>query len=326
LGDSTEAQRAKASTCERCGALNGAGFGRCIRCGHALSPLARSADRLRERLEPHDYVATKILVGATILVFALQLWAGLRRGETALGLLLSRPASASQFTRDLLLFGALDPRPAVLLVEPWRLLSAVFVHIGGLHLALNMLALTNLARVAEPAVGSARFTVVYVVTGLLGFAASAAYGLLVDPSALAVTAGASGAIFGVMGMLLGFLYRLRSPLWKQFAIQAVLMSLLLGFAINQSGSGILVNNTAHVGGLLGGIVFGVVFAASTQNPARRRRSDLGINVAALLSLVACLASLVLAQVSHRFRERGRGTSSASNVGTVTITVDSDHGQ
>jgi hypothetical protein len=106
------------------------------------------------------------------------------------------------------------------------------------------------------------------------------------------TAGASGAVFGIMGLILGWLIRSRDPRWKQFARQAVFYSLLFGVLVRA-------NNAAHIGGLVAGIAFGLVYAGAG---GRRTRAEPLVNVAGAVSLLACVAALVLAQRSPLWRE------------------------
>ena len=288
---------ARTRICGRCGALNGKQFDRCVRCGGALSTMTRSLERLGGRLDADGLWATKILIGATVLVFAAQIWvAQLRDGRGPIDALL-RPSNV-----DAIRFGALHV--ALLLDEPWRLASAVFVHFGALHLVGNMFFLAWLGRIAEPAVGSARFVSTYVTAGILGFVASAAYTVFVDSGGGGVTAGASGAVFGIMGLVLGMLYRQKNPQWKRFALQAVLFNVLLGLSINQARVGVMINNIAHLGGLACGVGWGLLFATPAR-AAAARRSDLWANLGAALGLFACLASLVLSQRSPTWKELER---------------------
>jgi len=269
--------------------LNGADFERCVRCGAALSARAATVDHASGSLDGRSLLGTKILGGLTIVVYAGQIMAQLSRGKVTL--------LGGGHKADIIRFGALDLRPELVADEPWRLLSAVFVHFGIVHVVMNLFGLMSLARVAEPAVGTARFIVAYVVSGIAGFATTVITGLISGQGAFGFTAGASGAVFGVMGLILGFLLRRRDPRWKQFAVQAVLFSVIFGFAVNSMNSGVLVNNSAHLGGLAAGFVFGFIYAGH-----RRGRSDLLVNVGAILALLACVASLALAQLSGR-RER-----------------------
>jgi rhomboid protease GluP len=116
-----------------------------------------------------------------------------------------------------------------------------------------------------------------------------------------LTAGASGAVFGITGMVLAMLYRQKNPQWKGFAVQAVLFQLLIGFAINQARVGIMINNLAHLGGLVLGLAFGYAFAAR-QKPSRKpARTEAWLNASALVGLLLCVVSLVLAQMSPVWR-------------------------
>ncbi|WP_437638818.1 rhomboid family intramembrane serine protease [Sorangium sp. So ce854] len=277
--------RGRSLHCGRCGALNGSDFDRCIRCGAPLLAPAVSAPPTRGPLDGRTLLATKVLVAITAFVFVGQMMAAHARG---LGLLSGWDSS------NYLRFGALLVVPGAPF-EPSRLLSAVFVHMGVLHFAMNMFTLGMLARSAEPAIGSARFAVAYVVTGVAGFAASAGWNVLVQPEVV-LTAGASGAVFGVMGLLLGWLLRRRDPRWKDLALQAVFYIVLFGFVVNASNTGIRINNAAHIGGLLSGALLGAIYAGPT-----RRRYDGVVNAGALVGVLACVASLALAQRSSVWR-------------------------
>lgn len=281
--------RDKTRACARCGALNGADFERCVRCGAAISARAASVDQASGALDGRSLLGTKLLIGLTLLVYAGQFAAQYSRGKE-ISLL------GGGHKADIVRFGALDLRPDMVAEEPWRLLAAVFVHFGVIHVGMNLMGLMSLARVAEPAVGTARFTIAYVVTGIAGFAVTVLTGLISGQGAFGFTAGASGAVFGVMGLILGFMLRRRDPRWKQFAVQAVLFSVVFGFAVNSMNAGVLVNNSAHLGGLGAGILFGLLFAGP-----RRAGSDLLVNVGAALALLACVASLALAQLSARWQ-------------------------
>lgn len=315
MGEGVESSRQRSVTCERCSALNGAGFDRCIRCGAALSTLARSADRLRAGVDPSWLLASKLLIGLTFLAFSLEAFLRLRGGEDLARVLFSRGGHAS---REMLLrFGALDPTPTVLRAEPWRLLSAVFAHQDGLHLLLNMLALTSVARDTEARFGSARLALTYVLTGFAGFAASAGYLWLTHAEVMPLMVGASGAVFGVMGLMLGFLVQTRSPAWKLFAVRVVFMAVVLGVAVGQA-RGHLTNHLSHVVGLVTGSVMGMIFARAKRPPGRR--SDLWMNVLAAAGLVFCLASLVLSMLSPR---GGQGPERSSGSTSIPLPMNSD---
>ncbi len=300
--EAQEQQSPRLQPCAGCGAINGARFDRCVRCGAALTGPARALDRVRAP-QGEQLVGTKILLVATSLVFAGQVASALHAGR---GL----PIFGIDDYVGLLRFGALPVSQAVVAAEPWRLLSAVFVHFGALHFGMNMLSLANLARIAEPAVGFARFALTYVLTGLLGFAVTLGGSMLMAsasgvPARVDLTAGASGAIFGVIGLVLGMLVRRRDPRWKAFLGNIAASTLMLILIAAQVRAGL--NNWAHGGGFVGGFLLGILFAGGQQpqrapsGPSPRRPLDRWLDVAAVASLVACAASLALCQASPLWR-------------------------
>lgn len=274
---SDERNGPRAGFCPRCGALNGVDFDRCIRCGAALSARAVSADHARSHLDGRSLLGTKAIIGVTIVIFAFQTLATVAQKQSII---------TGSSTRDALRFGAILVDTAAVATEPWRLISAIFVHYGVLHIGMNMLGLANLGRIAEPAVGTARFVIAYLFTGVIGFATTVLYAHF-SGGTFGTTAGASGAVLGMMGVVLGWLIRKRDPRWKDFAVQALFYGVLFGFAVNASSMGIMVNNSAHIGGLLSGTLFGIAFAGA------RPRSDLWTNLVAGVAVVACVVSLVL---------------------------------
>jgi rhomboid protease GluP len=276
----------KARVCPRCGALNGAGFDRCIRCAGPLQALAAGSDALKGSVDARQLWGTKIIVGLTILVFAGQLAAMKSVGFQAL--------LAGGSRADMLRFGAMPISFEDVQAEPFRLLSAMFVHFGVLHAGMNLMSLVNVGRVAEPGIGSARFVVAYLVSGALGFALNLAIeAVFPHPGPVPViTAGASGAVFGAMGLVLGWLIRMRDRRWRGFAVQAVFFAVVLVFLK------IPVNVGAHLGGLAVGAAFGFYYAG---NP--RPKSLLLANVGAIVGLVLSIASLLLAQRSAGWGKR-----------------------
>ena len=160
--------------------------------------------------------------------------------------------------------------------EWYRLVTAMFLHASLLHLVFNMLALYWLGTVVEQALGTPRFLLLYFVSGIAGSAGAL---VLSDPTA--ITVGASGAIYGIMGALLVLEYRATGSFAGQ-ALSLIVINLALTFAIPNISIG------GHLGGLAGGIL--ATFALAHFRYARPR--SLG---PALVVLIA-LASVVVAYV------------------------------
>ena len=185
-------------------------------------------------------MVTNILLGAIVVVFL---------AETVLG--------GSTSTRTLTKLGA-QVNSLVAGGDYWRLLTAMFLHIGVMHLAFNGWALFSIGRDVEAFYGSGWFVAIALLTGLAG---NVAYYVLGSD---VLSAGASGAIFGLIGAETAFFLRNR-PLFGKFgrdrlANLAVMIGINLVFGFTVQG----INNIAHLGGLLLGAVLGFVLAPRYQ--------------------------------------------------------------
>jgi len=214
---------------------------------------------------------TQFLIGANAAVFVA---------------MLIRGVSPTQPTSEQLLeFGADFGALVVIEGEWWRAFTSMFVHIGAIHLLFNMYALWIVGGFVERLLGRPMFLVVYVLTGLAGSFAS----IMWDP--FKVSAGASGAIFGLFGVVAGFTFRARERLPPQtFAslrtsiVTTLLFNLL--FAITSP----FLDHAAHLGGLLTGLLAGVMATASAlEHPSQRARWGSQLIVLATVAGLAVLA-------------------------------------
>lgn len=140
--------------------------------------------------------------------------------------------------------------------EYWRLATSVFLHIGFLHLLVNGWALYQLGSVFELLAGSGRLLTTFLITGLTGSLGSVLWSSF-GSHANGVSAGASGAIFGLLGALIAFLLRRRGRLLPR--AKALLSQLVLWAAINTVFGFTVpgIDNAAHMGGVLGGLLIGL---------------------------------------------------------------------
>ena len=172
---------------------------------------------------------TYIFLGANIVIFLLMALAGGSTNESTL-----------------MAFGV-KSNPAIARGEWWRFITPIFIHIGMLHLFFNSYALWIVGPQVEKLYGAARFVILYVLTGVAGVYASYFY----HPQS--ESAGASGAIFGLFGVLLVFGVRYRNsipPFFKRAVgtgvLPVIVINLIIGFTIPA------IDNSAHLGGLLAG--------------------------------------------------------------------------
>lgn len=145
--------------------------------------------------------------------------------------------------------------------EYWRLLTAVFMHFGMEHLANNMLLLFVLGDNMERALGKVKYVIFYLVCGV-GANVASVY-VNVEKGEYVVSAGASGAIFGVIG---GLLYAVTINRGHLEDLSTTQMAVLAGFSLYHGFTSSGVNNVAHVAGL----VLGIVMAAVLYRKPKRR--------------------------------------------------------
>ena len=258
--------------CPWCRYYNATSERRCGRCEKWLPP--RAVAPLFARLRAEDLWATKLLAAVCVLVFALEM--ATSGGKLAL--------FSGTKASTLLRFGAVAN--GLEHSEPWRLLAACFVHMSILHIVMNLVGLADLGRLGEPMVGGPRFLLTFVVTGILGFVASAWwYG-----TSPYITAGASGAVFGVDGMILGDMMMRKDPRWRGMLGRTIVYSFVFYFAMGT-------NQAAHLGGLVVGIAMGVMF----RFESRPWKIAWLVTSLTVLSLFAIVASLVLPHWSPLWR-------------------------
>ena len=198
-------------------------------------------------------------------------------------LMVARGVSPSDPTRLQMVQWGANFGPLTLGPQPWRILSATFLHIGIVHLLVNMWSLWVLGLPTERLLGRWTFLVVYLISGLSGSIAS----LWRDP--VRVSAGASGAIFGLLGALIAVMYLGKLPLPKE-VISRNLRNLLFVAGLNLLyGMSSHIDNSAHIGGLVAGLAFGGMLAPTLmQNQEDRTRLRLYATLAMVLVLAACL--------------------------------------
>jgi rhomboid protease GluP len=148
--------------------------------------------------------------------------------------------------------------------EPWRLLTSMFLHYGLIHLAMNMLlGLYQIGQITERLYGHAGFAAAYLVAGLGGSLASAIRGQ-------AVSAGASGAVFGIVGAFLAYLILHRHRFEKK-VLHAQLgnLALMIGIQIWLGFKVAGIDQAAHIGGLVTGFVVGLALELGHRDGANR---------------------------------------------------------
>ncbi|SHE96940.1 rhomboid family intramembrane serine protease [Flavisolibacter ginsengisoli] len=185
---------------------------------------------------------------------------------------------------DVLIKWGANYKPMTTGGEWWRLFTCIFVHIGIVHLLLNMYALLMIGNYLEPMLGRLRFTVAYVCTGIIASITSLWWHQ--DPI---VSAGASGAIFGLYGL---FLALLTTNLIPHSARKALLQSIGI-FVLYNITYGLrsqTVDNSAHIGGLLSGLAIGYLYFFTIKTEARLKTNA---TLVAIISITVIFGSLYI---------------------------------
>ena len=204
---------------------------------------------------------TSALIVANLAVYA---WMAVSSG-TVLG-----------FDSAAMIFGGANVAGSTQDVSHWRWLTAAFVHFHLLHLGMNMWVLAQIGVLSEHTLGRGLIAITYVLAGIIGNVASSVYnGLRHQPT---ISAGASGAVMGLIGLAAVFAWRTGQKGIARALLTNVGFVLVLGLAMN-------LDNAAHIGGFIVGGLLGLIRARWSQPLPRRLDLPL-MAVAAALSIAA----------------------------------------
>jgi membrane associated rhomboid family serine protease len=272
------------ANCIRCGRqLPGFSFGKkiCQWCvQHEAYQRGEVPDDAPQRVMPTPWVRRESSIGLTQIIFGIN-------AAVFLGMALSSSTVMDFPIRELVVWGA-NVGLLTLSGEWWRLLTNVFVHGGIIHIAFNMWCLWNLGQLCESLYGRWTYAAIYLICGLGASLASAAWHPYVP------SVGASGAIFGLAGALITAL-KLGEFSVPRAALSGTLRSLGAFVVYNLIFGAVIpgIDNTAHIGGLLTGLIVGALIAliAPQQDQAPRR-------VAVFLVMILALAGGAIGTAHH----------------------------
>jgi rhomboid protease GluP len=234
----------------------------------SATPTSKPSDWFAFFIPSGDYFVTPILVNLNLLIFIAMVASGVGIFEPD--------------NQGLLRWGA-NFKPYTLNGDWWRLLTNVFVHIGVLHLLVNMYVLVFIGSLLEPILGRVRFLIAYISAGVLASIVSLWW------HNSTISAGASGAIFGMLGVSLAMLTtnhvkgEVRKPLLIGVSI-FVIYSLLGGL---RGG----VDNAAHIGGLVAGIIIGYALYPSLRYGNKLLAGYSAVAGVVLMTIGAALVAL-----------------------------------
>jgi rhomboid protease GluP len=273
--------------CPSCGSLVGINTNKCHECGTNLTfSLAAVSHSLSGVFGGPAPVTTALLV-ANIFMFGVSWLAATAEGGGGGLSILWGMGGLSTYR-----LGASNPYAIFFLHQWYRLITAMFLHGGLLHIGFNMMALMQLGPALEELYGSARYLFVYVVTGAFGFLVSAFFGTR--------SIGASGAILGLVGVMLAITSK-RGGSYMRELRSRLISSVVILFVLGFMGMGI--DNKAHLGGLLSGFLLGKIFADRQPMNARERQTAYLLG---WLAGMAVIVSFVLMVLHYRDPLPGQG--------------------
>jgi rhomboid protease GluP len=282
------AVKAEHKMCPHCRSLIPSGQVTCGECGESVAHVRGGGPgRLLEWFLPGASPATATLISANIAVYAVMgLVAGFAVPESpGLGSLFS----LFGFDRLTLFRFGMGARPLIVYEgEIWRLVTPLFIHAGLLHLLFNCFVLLQVGKLVEEEYGSTKMWVVYLTAGLCGgffsnFVRYALFGVNVP------YVGASGAVFGLIGLALVYGWRRGGALGdhlKRTMLTWTLYVFLIGFVLPA-------DNFAHFGGLAGGAVMGLLVE---PGPSRSPIAVIGWRAAGWLGVVVCMWAFSMAAI------------------------------
>lgn len=263
----------------------------CPSCGREV-PMLVAAGRHQELVQFRDTVfqmtprtwAIPAIVAANILVFVIMVLSGVSLMNPRAGAVLDWGANFGPFTLN---------------GQWWRLVTCMFLHFGIIHIGFNMYVLWQIGHLVERLAGNIGLLVLYLTSGIAASIASLAW------NPFSVSAGASGAVFGVCGALLGFIILRRDTIPRDVVmglrsslITFVIYNVVIGMAVPQ------IDMAAHAGGFVYGILCGLVLSLPVRldSIARRWRRNLALLLGSAVLLPGSFMMLPLASQQQVLRE------------------------
>lgn len=270
--------------CPHCRALIDRDAKTCPLCGEAVGARrARGSSGTPGRIMGVIPVPTTASAVFVVINLAMYVVSWYMTQNSASAQLYGAPSMGGISNEVLLRLGA--KAPYILAGQWWRLVTAMFLHAGLLHIGMNMWCLVDLGPEVESLFGTPKFIVLYLVTGVIGFILS----LWWSPFGMSI--GASGAIMGLIGILIGASFHhgqmgkeYRSQLWRWVIYIAIF------------GIFFAVDNAAHIGGLLSGLALG--YFIPEGEPGTRPGENLW-NALAVLSVLVIAGSFALMALQIR---------------------------
>jgi len=268
--------------CPGCGALVGVKDPACYMCGRSNPGLFGYGPLLRQVSAQFGFAQFVIVASSALYVISLLL-SGSELEVAGGGMSFLAPSN-----RAVVLLGASGAYQVFVRSAWWTVLSATWLHGSLLHILFNMLWVRDLGPAVAELIGTSRTVVIYVVSGVVGFALSSVLPFSPIPipflHGAPLTLGASASIFGLLGALVHYGRKSGSSYTYSQAMRYAVILFVMGLIMPG------VDNSAHLGGFVGGYLMSAAF-----NPMTRERGD--HTIIALLCLAATFVAIVVSVIS-----------------------------
>ena len=268
--------------CPACGSLVGINATRCHECGTNLRFSLAAASRSLSGIFAGPAPVTTALLVANIFMFGVEFMAVAAQGGGG-GLSILWGVSGTAPYR----LGLSSPYGIYFQHEWYRLITAMFLHGGLIHIGFNMMALMQLGPALEDLYGSARYFFLYVFTGAFGFLVSSFPFAPWDPNN---SLGASGGLLGLVGAMLAITGKRGGAFMRELRSRLITNVVIL-FALGFMGMGL--DNKAHMAGLASGFVIGKIFVDRQPMNVRERQVAYVLGWLAGLAVIASFVFMIL---------------------------------
>jgi rhomboid protease GluP len=272
-------QQPRPKLCPNCGSLVGINATRCHNCGTNLRFSMAAVNRSLSGVFSGPAPVTTALLVANLLMFAVEWMAASAQGQGGLSILGGMGGEAAYR------LGLSSPYGIYYRHEWYRLITAMFLHGGLIHIGFNMMSLMQLGPALEELYGSSRYFFLYIFTGAFGFLVSSFLG--------ANSLGASGGLLGLVGAMLAITTK-RGGAYMRELRSRLISSVVFLFVLGFMGMGI--DNKAHVAGLASGFVLGKIFP--DRQPMNAREKEIA-NALGWIAGIAVIASFVFMILHYR---------------------------
>jgi rhomboid protease GluP len=270
-------QQPRPQLCPNCGSLVGINATRCHNCGTNLKFSMAAVNRSLAGVFSGPAPVTTALLVANLMMFGVEWMATAAQGKGGgLSILWGMGGEATYR------LGMSAPYGIYVQHQWYRLITAMFLHGGLIHIGFNMMSLMQLGPALEELYGSARYFFLYIVTGAFGFLASSFIGHY--------SLGASGGLLGLVGAMLAITSK-RGGSYMRELRSRLISSVVILFVLGFMGMGI--DNWAHGGGLASGFVLGKIFADRQPMNEREKQIANALGWLAGLMVIASFAFMIL---------------------------------